>query len=322
VLVYLALNGFLMMLPLLLERLLTILAVAVSLSFPCHALIPLGSAATPIKKQKVAVIGTAGKMGALTFGFLQRAGSLFGTGLQAPQALGATAETATRLNRVLSKHFCLAFADESAIKLMNFGNEASIEQRLKGCDAVIMGGEFLLNERPVTAGTFETSPNSKTMEMYWEGDTCEESGFMQETVLANILSAAKGAGLKHIVGVGNELLRAKLESTGITYTCLEPLGQIMDVQDFTYRKGVQGSMSLMTVDDFSLRQDTPPSPIAREDLAALCVQALLSLDWRTSRHIFVTCLGAAEPPYNNSKRPDQEWCVNSVLLESAMADVQ
>jgi hypothetical protein len=81
-------------------------SLALSLSKPSY-LVPKGSAARPLAKKKVAVLGTGGYLGALTFGFLQRASSLFGTGLGGVRAIGGTADTSVRLNRALSKHFIL-----------------------------------------------------------------------------------------------------------------------------------------------------------------------------------------------------------------------
>jgi hypothetical protein len=124
--------------------------------------LPRGCAATPTVKRTVAVVSGGGYLGSITFGFLQRAASLFGTGIGKCRAMGATPETAVRLNRVLSKHFGLAFADELLIELVDLTSVDALTKRLKGCDALIFGNEFYVQERPVGAGTFEQSPNDKT----------------------------------------------------------------------------------------------------------------------------------------------------------------
>jgi hypothetical protein len=123
---------------------------------------PRGCAATPTVKRTVAVVGGGGYLGSLTFGFLQRAASLFGTGIGKCRAVGATPDTAVRLNRILSKHFGLAFADELLIELVDLTSLDALTKRLKGYDALIFGSEFYMQERPVGAGTFEKSPNDKT----------------------------------------------------------------------------------------------------------------------------------------------------------------
>jgi hypothetical protein len=122
---------------------------------------PKGSAATPSAKRKIAVLGSGGYLGAVTFGFLQRASSLYGTGIGNCRCIGATADTAVRLNRVLSKNFCLAQADESFIKLTDLTSVAAIANRLEGWDAIIFGSDLFLQPRSVTAGTYERTPNEK-----------------------------------------------------------------------------------------------------------------------------------------------------------------
>ena len=98
-----------------------------------------GSAAKPFEKKKIAIAGVGGYAGAVTFGFLQRAASLYGTGIGAVRAVGATADTASRLNSNLSKHFCLAFADESVIKLCNLmESPESVAAKLQGFDALVL----------------------------------------------------------------------------------------------------------------------------------------------------------------------------------------
>jgi hypothetical protein len=123
---------------------------------------PLGSAATPLRKVKVAILGAGGYLGACTFGFLQRASSLYGTGIGNCRCIGATADTALRLNRILGKTFCLAQADESLIKLTDLFSIEAIQNRLEGWDAVIFGNDMKLQMRAVTANTYERTPNDKT----------------------------------------------------------------------------------------------------------------------------------------------------------------
>lgn len=122
---------------------------------------PKGSAATPYQKKKVVVVGSGGYLGAMTFGYLQRAASLYGTGIGSIRCIGATADTSVRLNRVLSKHFTLAQADESYIKLTDLSSVDAITNRLNGWDAIIFGTDLFVQPRSVTANTYEKSPNDK-----------------------------------------------------------------------------------------------------------------------------------------------------------------
>ena len=66
----------------------------------CVALTPRGTAAQPSHKARVAVLGAGGYSGAVTFGFLQRCGALYQTGIASShvRAMGATADTSVRLN--------------------------------------------------------------------------------------------------------------------------------------------------------------------------------------------------------------------------------
>jgi hypothetical protein len=122
---------------------------------------PNGSAATPYQKKKVVVLGGGGYLGAMTFGYLQRAASLYGTGIGNVRCIGATSDTSARLNRILSKHFTLAQADESYIKLTDLTSIDAITNRLNGWDAVIFGTDLYMQPRAVTANTYERTPNDK-----------------------------------------------------------------------------------------------------------------------------------------------------------------
>lgn len=61
--------------------------------------------------------------------------------------------------------------------------------------------------------------------------------------------------------------------------------------------------------------------VCREDLAALCVQCLLSLSWEKSRCLSVKCVAPLRVDGGTTKRVDQEWCVNSDVLEDVLAGI-
>ena len=133
---------------------------------------PKGCAAKPFEKKKVAVFGCGGYIGSTIFGFLQRASSLYGTGLGGPSTPRGVCGTATgslALNSVLSKSFKLAYASEFMVTLTNMMDVDYIKKNLKGMDAAILGTCYELETRPVTGNTYETSPNSKTKEFYLGG---------------------------------------------------------------------------------------------------------------------------------------------------------
>lgn len=112
------------------------------------------------------------EQGGLVFGYLQRAGSLFGTGLAAPRCWGATADTAVRLNQLLAKQFCLAFADESYVKLTDLSEVDAIRARLDECDALILGTTMSVRRRAVVGGTYDRTPNDKAYVFLVVTHTC------------------------------------------------------------------------------------------------------------------------------------------------------
>jgi hypothetical protein len=316
----------------------TSLALSSSSSSSSSCLVPKGSAASPLAKKKIAVLGAGGYLGALTFGFLQRALSLFGTGIGGVRAIGSTADTSIRLNRVLSKNFILAVADESYVKLTDLMDVLEIQRRLEGWDALILGNDVSYQCRPITPGTYERTPNDKTYEIYWDAPkgswvpSSDTRGVdaVQENLVCNVIEAARRAGVQHIVAVESpdtELrLRPRLESLAprIPYTIIRHGGLLKDTQDFTYRKGVQGQL---VVSLQAGNEDCPGgveeklSSLRREDVAALCVQSLQSLEWSQSRCLDVKCSEILTNVAPSGKRPDQEWLVNSYLLEQALQAV-
>ena len=145
-------------------------------------------------------------MGAITFGFLQRAGSLYGTGIDRNcRVIGATSMTASALNSVLGKHFVLAQADDTFIKLTDMQSTAAIQKSLEGYDAVILGSSMVVEPRPVTSGTFEKGPNDKTLELYWDTvrgkESTAESESLAQALIDNTLQACKNAGIQHVIAV-------------------------------------------------------------------------------------------------------------------------
>lgn len=313
-----------------------------------------GCAATPLEKKKVVVLGVGGFLGSMTFGFLQRSSSLYGTGIGQVRAMVACGDSASRLNRVLSKQFVLAFADESYIKLTDLSCIDFIVERLQGFNSLILGDELEIIQRPVTVGSYEKTPNDKVYEVYWPGNGNENEAEaldrIREQLLDNILQGAKQTGtIQHIVAVtsrrddddgnGKDAFLSRLKACGIPYTCLHPAGPWARIPDYTFRKGVQTDLQIQAMSDndkaswSSSSSSAEQEPIAMEDMAALCVQCLQSLDWTASRHLRVSCQRPVTPAVIQQattttasgrrppKRPDQDWCVNSSVLERALQSV-
>lgn len=288
---------------------------------------------------QIAVLGGGGYLGAITFGFLQRAGSLYGTGIDRNcRCLGATGTTAVALNGMLSKHFILAQADESFIQLTDFSNIDNVVKNLQGIDALIMGTELTMETRPVTAGTYEKTPNDKTLEIYWDtkrgsGETKTSSMDTKvQPILENILKACEKSDIQHIVAISNSnnannnnnnSFLEKLKSSSIPCSLLQYSGELFNCQNYNYQKGLQNNLQLNLLDkDETLdpSTNTAAATMYREDLAALAIQSLLSLDWSQSRNLAVTSKGplVVEESVSSKKRPDQCWCVNSHILEAKL----
>lgn len=301
-----------------------------------------GSAAKPYDKKKVAVFGAGGYLGACIYGFLQRAGSLYGTGIAgigAPRSIAATAMGSSNLNGVLGKNFILAQADESFVKLTDMTSTESIRSRIKGFDAVILATSYSLETRPVTGGSYEKTPNDKTLEFYMDRPRSSTVKVLDKPeycmqMLQNSLDACRAEGVKRVILIdtdssfneGAPLLSngqqylSLLEQCGVSYLYIQPNGKLENFPDYTYAKGVQGALAVQVVDRSSPETTVPrtTNTLYREDLAAFCVQSLLSLDWAKSQAVRIQSTGNIGPvPLN--KPINQEWCVNSNILASMLA---
>ena len=285
------------------------------------------------RPKKVAVVGTAGYSGALAFGFLQRASSQYGTGMDAVASLGATMESGAHLNRVLTKSFASFINDDDeALLYTNLFSVQDIAKSLQGCHAIVMGTDMGVAVREVTPGTFTTS-NGVTCEVYWPAPrpldaVPQNHPELRLLIINNILQAALAARVQHICLVDDAkdygVLKA-VHATGIPYTCLGPTAvQMVDHANYGYRLGVLERLEVVSLQQ---NEQVPISKyLYREDLVALAVQSLLSLDWKQSRCLAVTSLGRAENTWMaqrsdntaNNAAVNKEWCHNAYLLKEAL----
>ena len=322
----------------------------------------LGSAANPLQKQRVAVFGGGGYLGGNIFGFLQRAGSIYGTGISAPKSIGATKFCAQTLNQVLGNNFKLAFAGEDSICITDMSSVVAIRERLINVDvdAVVMGTQYQLEERPVTANTYEgMNPNAKVMEFFLDerkGGAGRNDGDVNDVALhvgmfRNTVDACHQAGVKHVVVIEapstteevqescvNILCEASSKS-GFCFTYVRSLDELTQQKSgYTYETGVIGSLDINCTELLSSKKEdertrikdilvewkkplsddgtTASRQTAREDLAAVVVQSLISLDWNKSRLLEVSTKNIAiqvEVAGQRKKniRTDKEWCVRS-----------
>ena len=230
-------------------------------------------------------------------------------------------------------------------------------QLFQNYDALILGTDVGVATRRVTPGTYEQTPNDVTTELYWPAPAhSQKNHFPQEKnkspgqqIVKNVLQAAAQAGVRHVCLVDDDnnnanqnnnhqdSILAFLQTLDLPYTCLQPQASTVTIApNYTYRKGVQQVLHVVEANhqndnnnnNYNNNNETVllPPPIYREDLCALAVQCLLTLDWTTSRVLHVRSSGqpvtdAQSLLLSNQKpllRPDQEWCVNSVWLEQAL----
>ena len=299
---------------------------------------PKGCAAKPYEKKKIAVFGAGGYLGGCIYGFLQRAGSLYGTGVSgvggSPRAIVATGVGSLNLNGILSKNFILAQADESFVKLTNMTSVDYIQTRLNGFDAAVLGTRCMLEQRPVTGGSYENTPNDKTMEFYMDRPRSSTVKGLDNpdycmTLFQNSLEASKAERLRHLVVIETDLQFEDdsshpgtkyldlLEESGIAFTYIRPVGKLENQQDYTYAKGLGGDLKITqasSAEEFKSSSDS----IYREDVAAVAVQALMSLDWSDSRVLQVQQAGQFDSISNTKAVPQKEWCMNSQVIGESL----
>ena len=316
-----------------------------------------GCAATPYKKKKVAVMGAGGYLGATISGFLQRASSIYGTGISdtssSPRAITATGVGSESLNKILGRSFKLAFAGENFIRLTNMQDLEHIAARIDGYDAVVLATIYQLEKRPVTANTYETSPNDKTLELYMDNRNLVDATISDDdldvhlTIFRNSINACKSVGIQHIVVMETPATKDRkpfaeiLDEGGLSFTYIHASGNLENTKLYTFEEGVQADLNIQgftfpseyatrngyTSGDWSesIPHETKSSngKIPREDLAAVAVQSLMSLDWRKSRYLDVSSNGAI---VNENSSPvgtyvptkilksDKDWLLSSDII--------
>jgi hypothetical protein len=315
---------------------------------------PKGCAAVPYNKKKVAVFGTGGYMGATVFGFIQRASSIYGTGLggiSAPRSICATPIGSDALNKVLLRTFKLAFAGEDMIRLTDMQDTDAISQRLKGIDAAVLGTVYQMEKKSVALGSYEKSPNDKTYEFYlddkygadWEISPDDMDTHL--TMFKNSVDACKAAGLEHIVVIETPSTQdakpfAKiLDDACVPFTYISVNGQLETSKLYTFEEGIQADHEIngFTLGDNYMTKggytsgdwsDTEidgiesSDVVAREDVAALAVQSLMSLEWTKSRRLTISAKGLLEKmsmKEKNKLKSDKDWCLKSEVLAANLA---
>jgi hypothetical protein len=163
---------------------------------------------------------------------------------------------------------------------------------------------------------------------------------MKETILLNFIAAAQLSKVKHIFLVMttaaiekdmNDRILQKVQATGIPFTCIQIPSKLMDrsSQGYTYQDGIINQNIIIESVTVMSNIDDQQSSIYREDVAAICVQALQSCDWNPSPHrarylrVHTTTPNVNNeaqlpPPSPIQKRMDQLWCMNANIIEDQL----
>jgi hypothetical protein len=147
---------------------------------------------------------------------------------------------------------------------------------------------------------------------------------MKDQILQNVIHAAKQANIQHMVVVDNGVtLLPQLEDSGVPFTCIRT-PTLEDASGYTFQNGISGDLTIASVDRANIGRIQCTGSVCREDLAALCVQCLQSLDWTTSRYLAVSGNGPVNLPVDVNrpkKRVDQQWCINSFVMEEKLDNI-
>jgi hypothetical protein len=218
-----------------------------------------------------------------------------------------------------------------------------IKERLKNYDAAIIGTTYQLERRSVTLNTYEKTPNDKTYEFYlderygaWENDVPSDDSDIHASIFKNTVRACKEAGICHLVVVETprtvhhvDFLKV-LEEEGVPYTYIRTDSALKKDITYTFEKGISNKLGvvrlslgtkLASVDTTKIENSLP---VNREDIAALIVQSLITLDWTQSRILEINSsvynvssgYGAKE---SRGQRYDKEWCPNSKIFADVLS---
>ncbi|KAL7463043.1 hypothetical protein ACHAXS_003415 [Conticribra weissflogii] len=263
----------------------------------------------------------------------------YGTGIaggSSPRAIGATRSTSEALNKDLTTSFSLAYAGEDLVRLVDTSTVEHITERIKSFDAAVLGTVYQLERRTVTLNTYEKTPNDKTYDFYLderygarEDDVPADDADIHVDMFRNMVKACKESGsIQHLVVLETPKTSRPmdfvniLEEEGIAYTYLRVKSAMKKDVYFTFDKGIKDSLDVVSVplelplEPIDASNAGNESVVYREDVAALIVQSLMSLDWSKSRVLEVSASSAPVefvPPGKKAKF-DKEWCTNSKLI--------
>lgn len=221
-------------------------------------------------------------------------------------------------------------------------------------DAVILGTVYLLETKPVTLNTYEKSPNDKAYEFYLDSRVNVEQSVSEDDldvhleIFKNSIEACRLANIKHITVIETPLTKKGnskpfseiLDKAGIPFTYIKASGDLENTPSYTFEEGVVSDLNIQGfafADDYMSKNGYSPGDwsksldeevkgtknknIPREDLAAVAVQSLISLDWGTTRCINVSSNGknqnksVSDGKYKyKTLKSDKDWLLQSEII--------
>eukprot|EP00956_Cyclotella_meneghiniana_P010548 scaffold14638_cov87-Cyclotella_meneghiniana.AAC.12 len=276
---------------------------------------------------------------AIPFEKKKRASSLYGTGIaggSSPRAIGATRTTSESLNKILTPCFKLAYAGEDLVRLIDSNNVDYITERLRSFDAVVLSTVYQLESRSVTGNTYEKTPNDKTFEFYMDerygtnedGAPGDDSAIHLELFQNSVRACKECGSIQHLVVLESPRTKRPeefiniLENEGIFYTYIKAKHLKKD-KTYSFEKGVREKLCIQLLSSRTnvSSETNNESAVYREDIAALIVQSLMTLNWSKSRimNVSSTSENIEAATASNKQRYDRVWCPNSNVYAEMLA---
>ena len=246
--------------------------------------------------------------------------------------------------KVLVSRFRLAYAGEDLMRIVDTSDINHIKDRLKDFDGCILGTTYQLEQRSVSLNTYEKNPNDKTFELYlderygvFENNVPSDDADIHTSIFRNSVQACKEAGISHLLVV--ETARTVrpmdfvkiLEEEGVAYTYMRTMSALKKDKEYTFEKGITNKLEVVrlpagsSLASFDAQKSENEPAVYREDLAALIVQSLMTLDWGESRILEVSSSpgSTVSSGYGGKMRKglrfDRDWCPNSELMADILS---
>jgi hypothetical protein len=215
-----------------------------------------------------------------------------------------------------------------------------IKERLESFDAAILSTVYQLEERSVTGNTYEKTPNDKTLEFYMDERyganevDAPEDGYHVQLFETAVRACKESGSIRHLVVLETPRTTERvedfisiLEREEMKYTYIRARHLKKDKM-YSFEKGVKEKLAIKLHDGTSSLLDESKyedeAAVFREDVAALIVQSLMTLDWNKSRILEVSAtsesiVSSVSTEKRSKQKFDREWCPNSGIYAEMLA---